>query len=458
MVAKTIEFMELYEAAIDFERLNVKNIWVPGQLVVVQDPETDILGFCTLDKNFKLCVHLGIEGLTGYLEAMYSSDSELLTRLTCLTLDFKPSAQLDEKDVLHLENLGFDLTETKKWPQFRNFRAGFLTEFIKDGWECRFFAQIIKQFYLIAEEIKLTGKKISLEGDEVLFLSHTVQGEWQVDKVSMNFFLKQIKEEVLPYENELEAYRINQLPTTSMTFELTQFFLPNPIKKSESERGFFPLVTAAFEKKTQRLVFAEIIDSEAEAQKEIVEKFSSLLLNDLTFKPDCILTDSEQIMIIFSDFCNKTRIKLERVEALDTANRLIMDIIEDEGIIEANHVEVSSFDREVAVILETAKGICRTLLNSNLLNSKLASEARNKFTSVIELIHVVMIGNFKEFPDTWTANNMEFACKNILPSLLSEEELKYVPDIIASYVDIVGEAETLPNYQEIKYRMELIKE
>ena len=40
-----------------------------------------------------------------------------------------------------------------------------------------------------------------------------------------------------------------------------------------------------------------------------------------------------------------------------------------------------------------------------------------------------MLGHFQEFPDHWSIENVEYACKEILPSLLTKEELKLVPDI-----------------------------
>lgn len=457
MLAKAIELMELYEVAIDFEKLGHRELIKPGQLFVIQDPETDLLGFCVLNKELQLNVYLGVEGLIGYLESIYDNDNYLLSKQTCLTLDFKPFSELDVRDILQLEKLGFNLTEAKQWPQFKNFSAGFLPDFIKNSWECRFFTQVIKQFILIGKEISVKGNDFNLVGDEVLFYSHTDQGDWQMAKVSMNVFLKQLQQQKFSYENELEAYRINHLPTIEMTFELTQFLLPKPVKKIDCERGFFPLVTAAFESKTKRLVFAEITDSGVESQTQVIKNFASMLLNELKFKPDCFVTDSQEVITFFTDFCQKTNIKLEQVTELEAPKDLMAELIGDAEVLETIQSDVSGFEREMAVILETAKGVCRTILNSNLLNSKLASEARHKFTSVIELIHVVMLGNFKQLPDDWTANNMEIAYHDILPSLLSEEELSYVPDIIASYVDIVGEAEALPNYQEIKHRMELLK-
>ena len=54
--------------------------------------------------------------------------------------------------------------------------------------------------------------------------------------------------------------------------------------------------------------------------------------------------------------------------------------------------------------------------------------------------------HFQELPDHWSVQNVERACKEVLPGLLTEEELKIVPDILTHYLDVVGEAELIPNY------------
>jgi len=458
MDANQLEFKQLYREALEFKEVDLDGGIKPGQLIVIQDPETDILGFCCLDKEMKLSIHLGAEGLRGYLEMLYFPESYLLSRQTCLTLDFAKFQDLDVWDCMLLEDMGYALNEKDTWPKFRSLLAGFLPVAIKDGGECRFLTQVLKQFMVLNAQMKMDREVLNLIGDQILYCVFNEQGGWDTMKVSMNVFLEEMNNEKVIYKNELEAYRIKRLPTMNMKFEVTQFFLPQAMKKEDESRGFFPMVTAAFDSATKYLVFAEITDSGKESQEMILHKFAQTLMDELQFKPNEMVTNSETVLSFFEDFCGKTNIGLELVPTLEAAEGLMADLLKDAEGYEENGAELEiGFEGEIDVLLETAKNVCKTILSSNLLQSKLVEEAKHQFTSVIELLHVVMLGNFKELPDSWTANNMEIAYKDILPTMMSKEELKYVPEIISNYVDIVGEAEVLPNYREIKQRMELMR-
>ena len=458
MEANKIEFENLYREALAFkEAIKAEKIKL-GQIVVIQDPETDILGFCCLDKENKLSIHLGAEGLRGYLEMLYFPESYLLSRQTCLTLEFADTQELDVWDSTLLEDMGINLNANEKWPKFRSLLAGFLPETLKDGGECRYLTQALIQMMAIGEKQKENKNAFNLIGDEVIYCVHNEQGEWNTMNVSMNIFLEEMNNEKIAYRNELEAYRIKRLPTMNMTFEVTQFFLPQPVKKNQETRGFFPMVTAAFDSATKYLVFAEITDSGKESQEMILHKFAQTLMNDLQFKPSRMITNMDNVVSFFEDFCAKTSIELEVVSKLEAAEELMADLLSDaDG--KNNEVigEEEGFEEEIDVLIDTAKTICKTILNSNLLQSDIAEEAKRQFTSIIELVHLVMLGNFKELPDAWTANNIEIAYKDILPEMLTEEEMKHVPEIISNYVEIVGNAEVLPNYTEIKNRMELMR-
>jgi len=363
-------------------------------------------------------------------------------------------SELDIWDYEQLASLEVDTTIHQTWPNFRYFLAGFLPEPIKEKKECKFLTRVLKQLNLMEPD----HETFRLVKDELPLYVNTQEGQWIALKTPMSIFLEQIIQNQFFYPNELEAYRISRLPVGEMVFEVSQFFLPQPVKDQPECRGFFPLVTAVFESETKHLIFGDITDCTEESQLKVLDNFARLLTHELKFKPRCLVTNSESVMTYYQDFCTKTEIELKLVSELESAEELMAELL-DEKIYKANEALGTNVngDEEIDVVLETAKEICQKILNSNLLNSKLAEEAKNYFTAVIELIHVVMLGNFKELPDCWTAQNMEYAYNNILPTLLTEHELQYVPDIIFNYVDIVGEAEVLPNYREIKHCMELIK-
>ena len=101
----------------------------------------------------------------------------------------------------------------------------------------------------------------------------------------------------------------------------------------------------------------------------------------------------------------------------------------------------------ITTTLETTSQICKTILNTNLV--KLPQEAKNKFTDTIQLIQILMLSNFKEFPDHWTLDSIQKTYHQILPNLLTETERKYTKDILITYLDIVGNATNLSSYKVI---------
>lgn len=458
-LATAAELTELYGEALSFYDLS-PHLWLKtNQLIVVQDPETDVLGYCALEKkedSFELSVHLGNDGLKSYLNGKYSRDSENgLFNKNCLHLSYNRLHSLEADDFASIEKMDFNFSHKGELPKFRNYTTGFLPEALKSGWQSRFLTEVLKQLGLIVAEMKQNSENLALNNDEVILCIHTPTDEWTRLKVPMQVFLNQINESRIVYQNDLEAYRINRLPVMDMMFEVTQFYVPTAVKKTHLSRGFYPFVTAAFETSTKQIIFAEITDSRKESMETVLAKFAKTILNDLQFKPKYLVSDSEAVLECFQDFCHKTNIKAETVPTLETAKGFISDLMNIKDEEELGAITFSAgFEEEIDEVLETARSICDTILKSSLLNNKLDEIARQQFTSIVELLHVVMMSNFKELPDSWTPKHVEQALQTIFPSLLTEEEMKFVPDILYYFVEIVGEAQMLPNYFEIKDRIQ----
>ena len=105
--------------------------------------------------------------------------------------------------------------------------------------------------------------------------------------------------------------------------------------------------------------------------------------------------------------------------------------------------------REIINIkLDTTKAICNNITDSNLTN--LSDAAKLEFADIIELVAILMLEHAGEFPEEWTSEHLVDVYHHKLPTLLSVEERRNLKDIMMTYVDFVGEALELPNYQEIK--------
>lgn len=449
------ELKSLYEAADQFEKLSPWE-WVSEyQLLIVEDPETHIMGFCCVIGNKVdergLKVYLGIDGLRHYIEMLDfnrltiedEAFGSLLSRETCLSVGFNRFLDLKQEDYTQLRNLDIEFRHRDVVPQFRDCLAGFLPTPLTGGWQSRFLTQTLKQVSELARLIKETPS-FQLKEDQVLMRVQDFEGDWKTLKISLAVFLEQISDTGAHYENELAAYRISKLPSTHMVFEVAQFLMPRPVEESNNSRPYYPMITAILEQETKQLVFAEMSNPSLESQENILSQFANTLLKDLAFKPQCLVTDCDAVLRHFKDFSVKTKIPLKKVTELEAANEFVSDLLKVE-----QQMDLSlDFDAEenIDLVLATTKEICQNILECESLSRHLPQNVKRQFTNIIELFHVVMLGHFKEFPDHWTVENVERACKEILPSLLSEEELKVVPDILTHYLDIVGEAELIPNY------------
>lgn len=449
LAATAMELTNLYGEALNLRALR-PHTWIrPNQLVVVQDPETDTLGYCVFDKEGDLNVYLGPEGLKSYLDEF--AEHELEHQKHGFQVSFSPLSGLESDDFSLIERMDFNFRHNGELPKFRNFTIGFLPDTIRTGWQARFLTEAIKQLELIIRAMQKGLEQLEVTGSEVILCTHTPADEWCRLKVPMEVFLEQLQDSKYLYKNDLEAYRINRLPTMNMTFEVTQFYIPTPVKKTRISRGFYPLVTAAFETSTKQIVFAEITDSSRESLEAVLAKFAKTILNDLQFKPKYLVSDSESVIDFFQDFCDRTHISAQTVPNLETVNGFMEDLMRIKDEEELGAITFSSgFEDEIDTVLETAREICQTILTSNLLTHKLTGYERQQFISIVELLHVVMLSNFHELPDHWTVSHVEQALRQIFPTLLTVEEMELVPDILYHYVEIVGDAQMLPNYFEIK--------
>lgn len=436
MKATQLEWNSLYEAAHEFANLKPWEWMSEYQLLVVEDPKTHIKGFCCILGNHSdakgLKVYPGIEGLRYYIDMLEANQltiedktvEGLLSRETCLSVGFK------EAGTIH----------------FRDSLIGFVPTEVTDEWQCQFLMHALKQVCELAKLIKNTPSFI-LEEDQVLMRLQEENLNWKTLKLSLSVFLEQLNETKPVYEDELMAYRISKLPSTDMVFEITQFLMPRPIEEKAS-RAYYPMITAVLEQKMKQLVFVEMSDPSVTSQELIVGQFAQTLLKDLEFKPQCLVTDCEAVFRQFSDFSAKTKIPLQKVNELESASEFISDLMNIEEHMNANRND--DIDETIDLILSTSKEICQSILGSDTLSSHLSETVKNQFSNVVELFHVVMLGHFKELPDHWSEENVTKACKEILPTLLTEEELKIVPDILTHYLDVVGEAEVIPNYLHLQ--------
>lgn len=438
MEATKLEMNSLQDIAGRLKQLKPWEWMTESQLFVVKESQTPLMGFCCMQENkrneMELKVYLGLEGLRHYIEMLDLDSIEPLqdvlgphfSRETCLSVVF------NQEEI-----------------KFYDCQFGFMDEELHQGWKVNFLSEVLSQIYELVKLMKETPSFL-LNEDQTLMRLQDDLGQWKTLKVSLSIFLEQLKEEGIAYKNELEAYRVFKLPQTEMIFEIAQFLMPRAVEETEHSRAYYPMITAILEQETKQLVFVEMSSPTPKSQEEILSKFAVTLRNDLGFRPKQLVTDCEEIIRNFKDFSNQIKVPLIKVPELEAANSFINELMAIEQQMSEFIAEEEGIENEIELVLSTSKEICRYILSSDSLSGWLSEGAKVQFESIIELFHVVMLGHFHELPSHWSLNSVERACKEILPNLLTKEELVLVPEVLIHYLNVVGEAEKNPNYQVLE--------
>jgi len=154
------EWVDLYAAAGALKSLAPWTWMCDDEVFGVKDPESGVIGYCSvmgnLGEHLALGVCLGSAGLAG-LEAvrrMKKPDfAEILFSQTMLKVSFESRADLESEDLEVIRQLGFKFRGRQAWPLFRSYRPGYMPWFLT-GAEARFLTVAIQQAFLVGMTLK----------------------------------------------------------------------------------------------------------------------------------------------------------------------------------------------------------------------------------------------------------------------------------------------------------------
>lgn len=465
-MATVDELKALYQAAIEFRNMSPWQWVTEHHLFAIQDPETKVTGFCCITgsrgEHLALNVYLGIEGLKGYFEMLNLNDEMMwhpsyfktLWGQTCLVASFENEEQLSQREQQQIKALSLKFKGRHQCPQFKDYEAGFLPIELEDNWKCRFLTQALTQCQELVKIIK--EHQYHLKGDEILVRVQGYQQEWKTLKVSISLFLEQFSELRYEYKNELAAYRINKLPQYNLVFEVIQFLLPDPVQQNSEERPFFPLITAMVEQNSGQLAFAEMTDSSRKSYEDLLDKIAQTFIQELKFRPACLVSDHEEVIDYLKDFCQKCKIPILKVDYLEAAHEVMDELIDHQSLLDDDDVLHDEFINEIDQMMNQINIVCQNVDEQDLLCYDMSDNDRSQYSTVVELFHAIMLGNFHELPAFWSPDSLEKACCEILPRLMSEEEYRRVPKILASYLSEAEKANIMSNCESLKIRLKQI--
>ena len=127
------EWKDLYDAAIEFKKMECWNWMWDFDIFGVQNPVSGEISCCVMGgvgELYALAVYLGTEGLEGYLkirsEEISLSDIDMLHIQKCLMASFEDRNFLQKPDLQVVKKLNLKFRGRNLWPLFRSYRPGYL--------------------------------------------------------------------------------------------------------------------------------------------------------------------------------------------------------------------------------------------------------------------------------------------------------------------------------------------
>ena len=146
------EWKKLYNAAFKMKENECWNIFNDNDIFGIKDPETGMIGYCSvmgrLGEHYGLAVHKGTRGLEGLL-SMQDGNIEptlmgALQAQNCLMASFEDRKYLDGNDHKIIKKLGLKFRGPNSWPVFRDYTSGYHPWYLNSS-DVRFLTLALEQ-------------------------------------------------------------------------------------------------------------------------------------------------------------------------------------------------------------------------------------------------------------------------------------------------------------------------
>jgi hypothetical protein len=331
------EWRNLYQAAIEFKRIECWNWLSDTNLFGVQNPANGIIGYCCIMGELKemlgLVVYLGTEGLTGYLKIQSEGDTpdpiDFLHLQRCLTVTFESRKYLREPDLKIVKSLGLKFRGQQDWPLFRNYQPGYLPWYLNRE-EVLYFTALIPQVMEVALRIKeKTDLLTSSRKNSYLVRIPERVGEalaWKEEWLDPPPVEKTGQD--VPPVDELRLQRIKRnVSRRQGVWEIDQFYSPSVV--NEGGRPYFPYVFLWVDHDTG-LVLNVRVAGLSNYQVDFQDQLMGLV-EKLKIIPNEIWFGNEQPLKLSEPIASTLGIKLTRVNrlpALEKAKKHLFSFFE----------------------------------------------------------------------------------------------------------------------------------
>lgn len=311
------EWQELYEAAIEFRKLEPWQWMHETDVFGVQNPKTGEIGYCCimgeLGEMLAMAVYRGTEGLQGFTKIQNghidTEDPDSLFIQDCLMLSFENKKHVHEDDKEIINELGLKFKGKNAWPVFRSYRPGYFPWFLSRD-EIIYMTLVIHQAIDVCLRMK-DNWRILHAPKKSFYLVRTpvVRNSILIWKDSW------MPPKPLEVKKEKNVFHIDKdkiknikskLSFSTEIWEIDFFYSPVPI--TQGERPFFPYSMIVIDHDSGLINFMHIAEP-FKYQKEFPDKLIEFLEKNCSI-PLEILVRKEEVKKFLEPFASVLNIKI----------------------------------------------------------------------------------------------------------------------------------------------------
>ncbi len=332
------EWKALYQAAVEFKKIESWDWMYDSDLFGVQNPETGETGYCcvlgNLGEMFALAVYLGTAGLEGYQKIqsgeLWPPDIAVLQFQKCLMADFENRNGLAKQDLEVIKATGLKFRGRNAWPMFRSYRPGYYPWFLNGG-EARFLRLALQQAVDVALRFK-DDRDLLTSPRQNLFLVRVA------DKSAAGLHWKDQWLAPEPLQREraiplsIDEVRIRKIKRTIFArqgvWETDVIFSPSPVKDKGDERPWYPYFCLWADRQSMFILKSDLVrasDYPASLQEQLFE-----LIEAARFLPAEICVGNKEAVDILEPATSRLGIKLsqsKKLRAIEAARKSMLGFL-----------------------------------------------------------------------------------------------------------------------------------
>jgi hypothetical protein len=237
------EWKTLYNAAIEFRKIEPWEWMKETDVFGVQNPQSGEVGYCCimgeLGEVLAMALYLGTEGLQGYKKIqkgqIKAGDPDSLYIQDCLMLSFEDKRFVDQEDRQIINALGFKFRGRNSWPLFRSYKPGDFPWFLSRD-EVLYMTSALQQAKEVCLRLKENKELLSPpKKNRYLLRVPETKGSMIVwkDEWREPAPLKKVKY----LDEKVDEVRIQRIRKTAkptpVIWEIDFFYTPTPIAEGE---------------------------------------------------------------------------------------------------------------------------------------------------------------------------------------------------------------------------------